>query len=597
VSVARLRTNQVFVVGDVVRPGSYLVSGAGTVLTALYAAGGPTVNGSLRRVEVRRGSRVIDSLDVYDYLLRGDSRHDVRLETGDVVFVPVRGMHVRIGGEILRPRIYELRAGESLRDLVAMAGGFRASALRRIQIDRVLPPARRLPGGRDRVVLDLPPEQFAGGMAPAFPLEPDDEVMVFGVAGRRRDFVTVRGNVWTEGRVGYTPGMRLSDALRVAGGPKSDTYLGQILVSRLNADSTRTQFRSAFRDSTGSLTDDLSLREDDEIVVFSRTAVRPDRYVALTGAVRLPGRVPYREGMTLRDALLLAGGVREDAWLQEAEIARLPADRAAGQLAVTIRVPLDSTYLVDRGPEGRYLGPPGEPASRAGAPAVPLQPYDNVLIFRQPDWELQRTVVITGQVRFPGAYALKTRTERITDLVRRAGGLTPVAHPQGLAFYRAAGAPRPTPPSGLSGPRARVGIDFPRVLRDSTFRDNVILAAGDSLNVPEFDPVVRVTGAVNAPTGVMYVPGKHLGYYVEAAGGYHRLADRGRAYAEQPNGQLESVKRRFLFPNSEPVPQPGAVVTVPERDPNDKPNWPGILGAIASAITGAVTIIVVLATR
>ena len=155
VTVARLRTNQIFVVGDVQRPGSYLLPGSGTVLTALYAAGGPTINGTLRQVAVRRGGRTVDSLDVYDYLLRGDSRHDIRLESGDVVFVPVRGIHVKINGQMVRPRTYELKPRETLRDLLAAAGGFEAGALRRVQVDRILPPSERRPGGRDRVVLDI----------------------------------------------------------------------------------------------------------------------------------------------------------------------------------------------------------------------------------------------------------------------------------------------------------------------------------------------------------------------------------------------------------------------------------------------------------
>jgi protein involved in polysaccharide export with SLBB domain len=583
VTVARLRISQVYVVGDVQKPGSYQISAAGTVLTALYAAGGPSENGNFRRIEIRRSGELIDSLDLYDYLLRGSSGHDIRLETGDVVFVPVKGPRVSITGRVVRPAIYELKPGETLRDLLQSAGGFEADALhRRVQIERILPPSARVRDGADRVVMDLTSDQFRDGLGPAFPLEPGDAVTVFAVAPKLRGFVTVSGNVWVPGPVGYTDQMRLSDAIRLAGGPKPDFYEGQILVSRLQPDSTRIQLRSAFADSTGTLVRDLVLEDEDEIQIFSRTDFRPARYIAITGAVRVPGRLPYREGMTLRDALLQVNGPTEDADLRVAEIARLPEDRTHGEVAATIRVPLDSTYLFERGPDGRYLGPPGIPARSSDAPEVSLRPYDNVLILRQPDWELQRTVAIAGEVRFPGQYALRTRTDRISDLLHRAGGLSRTAYPIGVGFYR------------RKDQQGRIGIDLPRVLVDSTFRDNFILFAGDSLFIPEYNPVVRVGGAVNAQTAVAYVPGKDLQYYLAAAGGLSRTADGGRAYVTQPNGKVETVKKRFSFlADIWPDPLAGASVIVPEKVEGPKKDTLTILATVASIVTSMATILIV----
>jgi protein involved in polysaccharide export with SLBB domain len=587
ISVSRLRTVQVFVAGDVARPGSFQLSAAGTAMTALYAAGGPTENGSFRRVEIRRAGALADSLDLYDYLLRGDNRHDARLENGDVIFVPVRGTHVKLAGKVVRPGIYELAPGESLRDLIQAAGGFDAEALRRrVQVDRILPPPQRQPGGRDRVVLDLASDQFVDGLGPAFPLAAGDSVTVFAVADRRRSVISVLGNVWTPGPVGHSPGMRLSDAIRLAGGPKPDVYLGQILVTRLQSDSTRLQLRSSFADSTGRIADDLPLREDDEVTVFSRSAFRPLRYVVLTGAVRKPGRLPYREGMTLRDAILQVEGLTEDAWLSEAEIARMPEDslRTRGRVAQTFRVAMDSTYVFDRDPvTGRYLGPPGKGAPGAGAREVTLEPYDNVLIFRQPEWELQRTVVIEGQVRYPGRYALVTRTDRLVDLIQRAGGLTKEAYPTGVRFFR------------TSDRGGRIGIDLPRALAEPDFRDNLILSGGDSIVIPEYIPVVYVRGAVNAPMSVTYVKGKRLDYYVNSAGGYHRDADRNRSYATQPNGKVESVDKNWWFlPDSKPEPLAGAEIFVPEKDPTDKKDWLGFAGSLAQILASLTAVVVVI---
>ncbi|MEP6574029.1 MAG: SLBB domain-containing protein, partial [Gemmatimonadota bacterium] len=299
VTVSRLRMNQIFVIGEVVRPGSYQVSGAGTALTALYAAGGPADNGSLRRVEIRRGGKLVDSLDVYDYLLRGMNSHDIRLETGDVVFVPVHGPQVKVTGRVVRPAIYEVKPTETLRDLLQAAGGFEATALRRrVQINRILPPDAQVAGGPDRSVVDIASEEFFTGYGPAIPMLGGDSVVVFAVADRRRNFVTVNGDVWVQGPVGFTPGMKVSEAIRLAGGPKPDVYLDQILITRLEADSNRIQLRTAFKDSTGAITDDIPLKEDDQLQVFSRTTFRPQRWVAITGAVRKPGRLAFREGMT-----------------------------------------------------------------------------------------------------------------------------------------------------------------------------------------------------------------------------------------------------------------------------------------------------------
>ncbi|HET6837217.1 MAG TPA: SLBB domain-containing protein, partial [Gemmatimonadales bacterium] len=435
ISLARLRNIQVFVIGDVVRPGAYQISAAGTVLTALYSAGGPSTNGSFRKVEVRRADSLLATMDVYDYLLHGINASEVRLQNGDVVFVPVHSGFVKVAGEVTRPAVYEVLPEETLRDLLEFAGGFGPAAYQtRVRIHRILPPESRS-GTRARVVVDVAPEQLAGGTVPAVPMSPGDSVTVLSIADRLRGYVNVRGNVWVEGQVGYRPGMKLSEAIRLAGGPKPDVYLERILVSRTNEDSSRVQLRSAFADTTGRVVNDLALQEEDEIRVFSRAAFLPTRYVTVVGAVRNPGRVPYREGMTMRDVVLLAEGVTEDADLREAEIARRDATEDPGTLAQTIRVRLDSTALASGGTDGVPLTPP-HPGGAAGVPDIPLKPYDNVLIRRQPGWETQRLVYLTGQVKHPGRYALKTKTDRLRDLVQRAGGLTEQAYAGGIYFYR-----------------------------------------------------------------------------------------------------------------------------------------------------------------
>lgn len=589
VSVSQLRTNQVFVTGDVVRPSSYRISGAGTAMTALYAAGGPTENGTLREVTVRRGGSVVATLDVYDYLLHGNNSADVRLENGDVVFVRTHGPRVRVVGEVVRQATYELKPGETIREALQAAGGFRATAqTRRVQLQRIVPPAERVAGGRDRVVIDVTGSGGAVSDFPALEIQAGDELRVFPVTERVRNRVTVTGHVWSAGEQALSPGMMLSDALRAAGGLKSDAYLGHALIARLRADSTRQQLRAVLLDTTGAVVNDIELAEDDEIQVFSMTDFRPSRYVAIGGSVREGGQFPWREGMTLRDLVLLAGGLREGAYLQEAEVARLPESRARGVTATTMRVPMDSSYLGDYVRGRPYAGVPGQASPPFGtAPEFVLGPYDNVLVMQQPDWQLQRTVSLTGEVNFPGRYALTSKTDRISDLITRAGGLTNEADAQAAYFSRVRASTafaadsskdsswmrdsvvvegeRTRDSVAVKEERTRVGVALERALRRRLSNDNLVLLDGDSLHLPFKITTVTIEGAVNAPRAITVNGNRSIRYYLEAAGGAAALGDARQAYVIQPNGKVETRRRiLWIFPN-DPNPRAGATVVVPVK--------------------------------
>ncbi len=296
ISLARLRNIQVYVAGNVVRPGAYQISAAGTALTALYAAGGPTANGSFRQLTVRRGDKLVDSLDLYRYMVHGINPTNIRLDNGDVIFVPVHSSMVKVAGKVVRPAIYETKPGETLRDVVGFAGGLDPTASEaRVQIHRVLPPESRGAGGRARVVIAVGADQFAGGVVPAVPLAPGDSVTALSVPGRQRGYVTVKGNVWVEGQVGFTPGMRLGDAIRLAGGPRPDVYLPRVLVTRVREDSESPAVRASLADSTGKVQDDIVLEDEDEIRLFSRTTFRPAPSIADRGR-----RAPARPGALSR---------------------------------------------------------------------------------------------------------------------------------------------------------------------------------------------------------------------------------------------------------------------------------------------------------
>lgn len=593
VSVSKLRSNQIFVIGDVQSPASYRISSAATALTALYAAGGPNDQGSLRRIEIRRGGTVVATLDLYNYLLRGDASADVRLQQGDVVFVPVHGPRVRVDGQVTRQATYELKPGETLADALADAGGLSATAGgSRVLIDRIVARGSRTGQGSDRAVVDVPLGN--DGTAPAFAMADGDVVRVPAIADRVRNRIAIDGNVYTPGVQGFSSGLTLETALRRAGGIKPDAYLGRVLISRLRPDSTRVQLRAMLRDSTGATIEPFVLAEDDQITVFSKTNFRPKQRVVIGGAVRKGGEFQWREGLTLRDLILQADGLDESAYLGAAEVARLPETHDGHTTAQTVRVPLDSSYLFTRN------------AGVNASPDYVLQPYDNVLILREPGWRLPAAVMLTGEVRFPGRYTIIDRGERISDLIVRAGGVTALADQDAAYFSRrlssntsrarldSATAKSDSARLEDNAARIRVGVDLGFALRKKGSNDDLVLESGDSLDVPSRRQTVEVRGEVNAPTALAHASGRSLGFYVGAAGGASAKGNARRAYVVQPNGKVESRHHILGFITLDPTPRAGATVVVPAEDPTrPKVNVAAAVGLVAQLLVSVAAILAV----
>jgi len=582
VTLARLRTNQVYVIGEVVQPGAYQLASVATVLNALYAAGGPTERGGLREVTVQRLGRTVATLDLYDYLLRGDTKNDVTLEMGDVVFVPVHGIRASLEGSVVRPAVYELIEGETLRDIVGFGGGFTPdAALRRLSVARIVPPAQRTPVGPDRIVVDVPLAQMTDGTAPAFPLAAGDEVRVFEVSGARRGMVTLEGAVYQPGTYGWQRGLKLSDVVKSAGGLRPAIFAEIAHIERLDpADSTRSLLRVRLpADSTAAWSEDPELHDYDIVRIFAREDFRNARTVRVDGFVNDPTSIAWVEGMTLRDLLLRAKGLKDGAYLDSVEIARLPLDRTGGQMARTFRVSLDSTYLFEpTGTSYRFL--PGPGARTRQAPEVTLEPYDRVTVFPQPDFELQRIVTVAGEVQLPGSYALLRKDERVSSLVRRAGGPSGTAYVAGARLIR------------TQGDAGRVDIDLATAIAAPNGREDLILQPGDTLRIPEYNPIVRVEGAVNSPSAVQFRAGQGLDYYIANAGGWSRNADKWRVSVRAANGSAESTDRTLIFRN-QPTVGPGAVITVHTKPDEEPFNLTAFLSAAAQILASTVAIVVV----
>lgn len=504
VSITELRTIQVYVMGEVEQAGAYQLASVATVLNALYAAGGPTSLGNLRRIRIQRRDGQDRTLDLYPYLLTGDVRGDITLEQGDVVFIPLKETRVQLHGAVNRPAFYELTDGDDLLDVLGAAGGFAPEANRkRLTIHRVVRPGERGPGLGERIAIDLA-------------LTPSDD-------------------------------------------PMSPGYLGGVTIPP------------------------VGLQDGDSIVVDSVPALADGYYVIIGGMVAQPDTFPWREGMTIRDAVELARGPITGADLREAEVTRLPDERSMGELADRLRIPLDSSYLSQRAPDGRYVGPPGVPFPPPGsAPEFELAPYDQVQILRQPDFEMPQSVKITGEVSVPGEYALLSKDDRVSDLIARAGRILDTAYPEGARLYRS------------QDEMGRIDLNLPAALENPDSDENVALQPGDSLHIPVYSPTVVVQGAVNSPVTVLYRDEQDFDYYIAAAGGLRNDADKGRASVRYANG-LARTRSMFLFWSSYPEPGPGSTITVPAEDPTDQFDTRGLIADLVGILGSIATVVIVVA--
>jgi protein involved in polysaccharide export with SLBB domain len=587
-SMGQLRTNQVFMVGEVERPGAYQVSSVATVFNALYQARGPNDQGSFRRIEVRRGGATVRTIDVYDYLLRGDSRDDIRLEQGDVIFVPLAGVQVGITGAVRRSAIFELAPGEGMRDLIRFAGGLRAEAsLARVQIDRVLPPDQRRPGV-ERTLVDVDVRALLGG-GPEPRLFDRDRVSVFAVADERRNRVIVAGQVRRPGVYEWQPGLTLWGMIDRAEGLQDDAYTARAHVYRFDpADGSRSLVRIPLYAATPGVRQDIRLSDRDSVVVYSRAELRNPESVVVAGYVKRAGTYALAEGMTARDLVLAAGGFAPGADERVAELARRvdPSRRGTATSQVTYISLSDSAASRELRPGMDAPGLPGTDSARAVAAArgagewvpspreIPLRGGDVLFVRKAPGYEDQRFVSVNGQVRVPGDYALASRQERLVDVIARAGGTTPEAYLPGLRVSRAG---------------RLVGTDYARAVRQPGSRYNLLLEPGDSVTVPTYDATVLVEGAVNFSSRVLYDPRLTLFDYVSRAGGFAANADRGRVSVQYPDGERYTVQRRLVF-SSVPQVRPGSTVFVPARAEGAKTDWGDVITKTVSVLSTAVTL-------
>ncbi len=582
VTMGQIRTIQVFVVGEVGNPSAYQVSALSRVSNVLEAAGGITKVGSLRRVELRRQNQTVGVIDLYNLLLRGDDAKDLRVQDGDVIFVPVVGSVVGIAGDVKRPAIYELASkSEELRDVLKLAGGVGAfSYTERLQIERVQNHQRM-------VVLDLPLNKL---QSQRFRIHDGDLIKVYPVLPERMNTVTLAGNVRRPGDFQWYKGMRVSDLIRSGQGFLPHTFFKYALLKRLEGKQKYQHFlqvdlSKAMSESLDGNDQDALLRPQDELDVYSEDMIRDLPSVWIAGNVRLPGQYPLSQNMKLEDLIYLAGGFSDNADKTRVEIARTQV----------VNTSTRHTYM-----DVNLAGAPND----AGAQDVLLKNNDQIYVREAPDWHLPWVVAVSGQVLRPGLYTIRRET-RLASVLERCGGFLPDAFPGGIVFTRASvrameqqrldtarqelsqelvqfslSAPLLASASGSSSSSTssaamgstfatlqsllsntqtaqasgRIVVHFHQLAELSSSPENLVLQDGDSIDIPRKPQAVAVLGQVYNPTAIVARPDLTVRDYLYKAGGITSYGDPENVLVIKADGSMlteDSVRnsgKNRIFP-------------------------------------------------
>ena len=551
-TLGQTRTITVSVMGEVKVPGTYTMSAFATVYNALYMAGGPNEIGTLRNVKVYRKGRLLSNVDVYDFLLNGKLTGDVRLQDNDVITVSPYEALVNITGKVKRPMYYEMKTSESAATLLKYAGGFTGDAYTKaIRINRK--------AGQQYSVFSVGEFDLS-----QFKLMDEDSVSVDSTLNRYQNMVEVKGAVFRPGM--YQLGGDISTVkslIEAAAGLTEGAIAQHAVMHRMKTDRTLEMLSIDIRGILEGTSPDVPLRNEDVIYIASRTERNEQQTVTIKGEVLYPGIYRYAENETIEDLIIQAGGTTEAASLAKVDVARRITDpnasEATNQMAQTFSFSLNPDFSI------------------SGQSAFTLQPYDEVYVRRSPAYNVQRNITIEGEVQFKGTYALGSKGDRLSDIIKQAGGLTSRAYPEGTKLLR-----RMTPEerdmmatvirtaqrnSGkdsidvsklLTTSTYPVGIELEKALEHPGTSADPILREGDRIVVPEYDGTVTINGEVLYPNTVYYKEGKDVDYYIDQAGGTTSTAKKSKTIIIYMNGMVARASKRNK-------PAPGCQIVVPTK--------------------------------
>lgn len=557
VTVGRIRSIKVTILGEVVKPGSYTLPSLATAFNALYLSGGPNDVGSMRNIEILRNGKVISVLDIYDFLVKGNQSGNINLHDQDVIRIPAYKVRVSLEGQVKRTGLFEMKSGETLQTLLDFAGGFADSAY-----------TASITGYKitdlDNRIVDIDQSNFTN-YKPARA----ESFIVKKIIGRFVNRVSITGAVYLPGEFELTEGMTLRDLINKSRGLKEDAYNGRGLILRSKENLTP-EFVSfnPFEVMHNSVAN-VSLRPNDSVTISSVGELREATTVSVGGEVRFTGNYPYVANMSLKDLVLLAGGFTDAAISQRIEVSRRLKKDTFNIADVQISEVLNINSISDLNNQGND---------------VKLQPYDVVIVRRNPGYDIQTSIIVQGEVVFPGQYVLKNKNDRISDVIKRAGGLTLQAFEQGgyvtrrnnKSILNQVNAEKVNKiqetlkdttgkvQEQIDRPVDQIAIDLVNILSNPGSRNDLILEEGDVITIPKEKMDVRISGQVLFPTRVVYDKKMKLNDYLGRAGGVADNARKGKVYVLYPNGNAAKTST-FLFWRNYPTVMPGAEIVVPKR--------------------------------
>ena len=571
VGLGKIRSIKVNIVGEAVAPGTYTLSSLASLFNALYAAGGVNDIGSLRNIRVYRNNKEIANLDVYDYLLNGKYDTNIRLEDNDMIIIEPYEQLVNTHGKIKRNRTFELRKGETLEDLLKMAGGFTGDAFTE---DVTI---KRKSGSRYQIAT-VTAEEF-----PTFVLQDGDSLLVDSVIPFYDNRITITGSVWRPGEYELSPKVHtVKQLIKQAAGLKGDEFIGRAHLTRLNPDFTSTVIAIDIQGIMNGEIPYMELQKEDKLYIPSLFELREPYTVKVGGAVNNPDTViPFSKNMTVEDAIILAGGLQESASTINVEVARRikdpTADKSTNQVSKVYTVALSDELQL--------------PSKSSGAHAdtlFTLEPFDEVFVRFSPGYEKQEVVKVNGEVTFAGDYALPYKNTRLSDIIAQSGGVTPDAYVRGASLKRqltedeirqvetllqlSNNNKQSKDSIALSLTNIKnysVGIDLQQALTHPKSTYDLVLRDGDIIYIPQLQSTVKISGAVTYPNSITYTKGMSVRDCLSQAGGYN---DTSRKYpiVIYMNGKVATTRKVGIFFKRYPKIEPGCEIVVPSKSQRDR---------------------------
>ena len=595
-SVGETRTIQVQVMGEVNAPGTYALSSLSSAFNALYAAGGISDIGTLRDIKVYRYGREIASIDVYDYILNGNTKGDVRLQDNDVIVVGPYDCLVNIRGKVKRPMFYEMKKDESVNTIIQYAGGFTGDAYTKN--------VRLIRKNGSRYSIHTIEEFDMNG----FTLSDCDSIYVDSVIARFSNLVEIRGAVYHPGQFELGSSIAsVRDLINAADGVREDAFLNRAVMHREKPDMTLETKSIDIKGLLDGSVADIPLRNNDVVFIPSMTEMNPDQTLTIEGEVNFPGIYQYSENTTLEDFILQAGGLTQAASMAQVNVYRRIRDPRSTvndtKLTETFSFSLNDDFKIE------------------GANNFTLLPFDQVVVRKSPAYNEQQNVTIVGAVNFQGSYAMSNKRYRLSDLVRDAGGLSELAYPKGARLERRMTQEernqRETTLRNSQillyeesmknmqgnnsfnlqladsllnlkldlGDTYPVAIDLEAALKDTAGYENIALRENDRLIIPQYSNTVKISGEVMYPNSINYKAGESLSYYIKRAGGYGNNARKSRVFAYYMNGSVRLLNRR----SSKEI-QPGCEIVVPSKETRNRMSTAEILSIGSSSASIAAVI-------